>query len=214
MTYKITVAGKKGGTKKTTTARALAVEFARAGWRVGVADFDISQSTFYNWAKLRKEAGHTPAIHCQKAVTVAQALHDLDGNYDIIIFDSGATASQITEDLAAVSDLVVLTTQTARDDVEATGRLALNLSKSGIDREKIAIAFYPAVDGLNELVKAKNYFDGFGFYIVPGCVRARQGYINALDSGLSITEATAPTLKRQAINVIEAIAEQMEKVTA
>ena len=214
MAFKICTIGKKGGVKKSTMARALAVEFIASNWSAAIADFDASQSTCYNWSAVRKKNEILPSVPVFKAVSVAQALHDLDDNYEVLIMDGGATASRMTEDMAKVSDLVVIPTGTSRDDLQATGRLALNLHRSGIDQQKIAIAFCPLTDNSNDLRQAKAFFNDFNFFIVPDHIPARPSYITALDNGQSITETAVPSLRKRAVKFIDSIANQLGKVTA
>ena len=47
----ISLLNQKGGAGKSSLARALAVEFARNGWGVHVADLDKGQQTFFKWAE-------------------------------------------------------------------------------------------------------------------------------------------------------------------
>jgi chromosome partitioning protein len=45
----IAFTGQKGGIGKSTLGRLVAREYANAGWRVKIADLDVSQGTSFNW---------------------------------------------------------------------------------------------------------------------------------------------------------------------
>ena len=58
----ISLLNQKGGTGKSSLGRAIAVEFARTGWAVHVADLDKTQQTCFKWAARRVESEIEPAI--------------------------------------------------------------------------------------------------------------------------------------------------------
>jgi chromosome partitioning protein len=53
----ISLISQKGGVGKSTLARLLAVEIAKAGWRVKIADLDPAQGTATKWKARRDVAG-------------------------------------------------------------------------------------------------------------------------------------------------------------
>ena len=62
MAVTMSFVSQKGGVGKSTLARSVAVEAAKAGVDVVIADLDIQQGTIQEWAKLRYANGIEPAI--------------------------------------------------------------------------------------------------------------------------------------------------------
>ena len=213
MSYVISVIGKKGGTKKSTTCRALAVEFARAGWSVAIADFDSDQSTCFKWATTRNEAGHKPSVDVAKYLNAKQAVDELKQSYEMILMDGGATANVVSYDIAMLSDLIVITSNTSREDIEPAASLALELQQAGIDPNRICIAFAPAFDNANDLRQAKAYFEESDFHVIQEHITPKISYSHALESGLSITETPCQSLRVKALRFADQVSNQLEAIT-
>jgi chromosome partitioning protein len=142
--YVVSVGGQKGGTGKSTVAQGIAVEAARTGGIVMLADLDLKQATSAEWAKRRKAAGHKPAIEArlisQRQVWELQALCNL------LVIDAPGYADNSTLELAQRSDLLVLTTGTNLIELEPTVLLTRELMTKGIPQEKVAIALVKVID--------------------------------------------------------------------
>ena len=92
----------KGGVTKTTTAAATAVQLAKAGFRVRVADLDAGQDTLTDWHRDRVRLGIEPTLSVQLYRTPADALRDAR-DYDILILDGPAKASTSTLAISGAS---------------------------------------------------------------------------------------------------------------
>jgi Mrp family chromosome partitioning ATPase len=86
MGYVVPFMNGKGGTGKSVLARAYAVEAARAGAQVLMADLDIGQRTSKKWADHRKQNGLKPEIRAEVvSPRVAYSMADrADEGVDII----------------------------------------------------------------------------------------------------------------------------------
>ena len=58
----LSLLSQKGGVGKSALARLIGVEFAKAGWRVKIADLDTAQGTATKWKARRDRAGLQPDI--------------------------------------------------------------------------------------------------------------------------------------------------------
>ena len=121
----------KGGVGKSTLARALAVEAARGGLSVHIADLDVNQGSQIDWHRDRLSAGLTPSPTAQLYATLSDALRRPDGA-DMLVLDGPARADRDTVALAKASDLAVLPAGASLDDLRPLVRVAHSLVKAGV----------------------------------------------------------------------------------
>jgi len=95
----------KGGVSKSSLARALAVEAARGGLVVKVADLDVGQGSTVDWQKDRITAGVEPDVPVQLHRNPQEALKHANGA-DLLVIDGPARADKDTLEIAKVADLV------------------------------------------------------------------------------------------------------------
>ena len=135
----IGVVSQKGGVGKSTLARLIACQYAVSGWNVKIADMDTAQGTTFDWQSRRLENNIEPVIAVEQFSTVDRALRLAD-NYDLMVFDGKGHASKDTLQIATASQLVVMPTGTALDDLIPTIRLAHEMKQKGVASGKIAVA--------------------------------------------------------------------------
>ena len=134
----IGVISQKGGVGKSTISRLIAREFAAQGWHTKIGDLDISQATSFRWRSRRLLNGIEPDIPVEQYGRVDQALKIAD-QYDILVIDGAPHATQATYQIAKASDLIVIPTGLAVDDLEPGVMLAHELVQS-IPRDRIVFA--------------------------------------------------------------------------
>lgn len=127
MPYVIGCVSQKGGPGKSTMARALGAAFALNEWQVLIADLDTKQGTATAWQQRRLRAGITPEVPVQMFGNVATALRKA-GDADIVIIDGAPHASSDTVEIAKASDLLLIPTGLALDDLEPAVTLANTLA--------------------------------------------------------------------------------------
>ncbi len=66
----IGMVSQKGGVGKSTLARLVAREYAKASWNVKIADLDVSQGTSFNWQARRLQHSRDPVIAVERFGTV------------------------------------------------------------------------------------------------------------------------------------------------
>lgn len=212
MVLKIGVVSQKGGVGKSTLCRMIACEYARSGWDVKIADMDTSQSTSYHWQQRRIQAGLEPQVAVEMFRRVADALK-IASNYNLMIFDGAPHATQATLQIAQESDLLILPTGNALDDLEPTVRLAHELRQNGIPREKISIAFCRTGSSEAENREASDYVAQTGFYQLPGSIPEKTAYRRASDTGRAATETSHPSTNQRAADLMQAIVERINELT-
>jgi len=212
MGYKVGIVAQKGGVGKSTIARALGTSYAAADWDVKIADLDINQSTSYTWLQRRLKAGITPVIEVQCFGTVAQANKHAD-NYDLFIFDGAPSASRGTEEIAKLSDLIILPTGLGLDDLEPTVMLANSLAKAGINKKKISFALCRVGDSLSEIEDARNYLLETPYYLLDGVIPEKTCLRQAQDDGFSVVESRFKGPRGKADHLVQSIMNRIEELT-
>ena len=108
---KIVVAfvAQKGGVGKSTLARAFATMASKEGYVVRLIDLDVQQMTTLHWHEQRVKNGYKPIGTVEAVAKVSQAIEQA-GDFDFLIFDGSARASQGTLEIAKIADLVVIPT--------------------------------------------------------------------------------------------------------
>jgi len=204
MTIFIGMVSQKGGVGKSTLSRLIAREYAANSWEVKIADMDISQSTSYKWQSRRFEGNHEPAIAVERFGSVEHALK-ASSPYDMMIFDGAPHATAATMRIAEVSQLVVIPTGLALDDLEPSVILAHELRQKGIDGEKIRFALCRVGDSEAELEEAKSYISQAGYKVLSGYMPEKLAYRRASDGGQAATETRFPSLNGKAENLAQSI---------
>jgi chromosome partitioning protein len=196
----------KGGVGKSTGARALACEAARAGLKTKIADLDTQQGTTVEWHRKRLHALIKPVIEVQAFATAAEAIKHA-GAYDIFIIDAPARASKGTLEIAKVADLVIQPTGVADDDLRPAVKEFHALMQAGIPRAKLAFALNHVGTEAEE-TDARAYIAEAG-YAALGCLMERPGYRRAMNVGRSVTETSFPKLNEQADAFVQALIDRI-----
>lgn len=204
----------KGGVGKSSINRGLGVGYALAGYRVLIADFDVGQKTVTKWLKRRAARGILPMLDVMAFGSVAQAVA-ASGDYDVLILDGGAAASELTVDIAQASDLFIMPTGLGLDDLEPVIELADALHfKHGVEVDRLAFAFSHSGDSEAELQEARDYLGHRPYHTLAGHIRFMTSYRRAMDFGKSIVEVSVPTLKVEAETLIQSIITRAHTVTS
>ena len=207
--YNVAFVAQKGGVGKSTLARLLAVEAAKGGLEVKIADLDTRQTTSVNWTARRAENGLMPEIRAEAFGNIETAIRE-SNTFDLYIFDGAAYSSGDTLKVCMASDLIVIPTSEGIDDLHPSVILANNLLKEGIDAQRIAFVLTITSDSEREIASAREYLAQTPYLVLAGHIPFRTGFKVALDQGKSITETRFVTLRKRAgavaQNIIDAVA--------
>lgn len=207
MAYIVSFIAQKGGVGKSTLARALAREASAGGWSVKVADLDTQQGTVADWHRVRQDNGHDAIGSVEVIGKVATALKDAD-NYDLLVMDAAARASAVTADLAKHSNLAVIPTCASRDDLMPAIRLANELVKADIPKNKIVLAL-TRVGTEAEIREAREFIEEAGYTALDGCLYEKTAYRQAQNEGLAVTETSYKSLNEKAETLMQSLLDKI-----
>jgi chromosome partitioning protein len=212
----IGVVSQKGGVGKSTIARLIARELAAQDWRVKIADLDIAQATSYHWRARRLQRTMEPDISIEQYGRVDQALKSAE-HFDLLVLDGAPHATQATQQIARASDLVILPTGLAVDDLQPGVTLAHDLIKL-MPRQKIVFALCRVGNSQTEIAEARQYLTEAGYEVLPGELPEQVGYRRASDEGRAATETRylslnqrAEALAQSVVNKVSALAQDRNR---
>lgn len=211
MTLIIGVVSQKGGVGKSTLARAIAREYANSGWDVKIADLDISQSTSFNWNSRRLQSKLIPTISVEQFGRVSQAIKKSTA-YDLVVFDGAPSSNVGTLEVAKNSDLIIIPTGTALDDLEPAVKLAHELKKKGTDKKKIVFVLSRVGTSQVELTEAEEYLQTSNYQLIKGNIPEKTAFRRASDLGQTLTETSYSTLNKKVDGVLQNIVDYLSKI--
>jgi chromosome partitioning protein len=161
----------KGGVSKSSLARALAVEAARSGLAVKIADLDVGQGSTVDWQKDRIAAGIEPDVPVQLHRNPQEALKHAN-RVDLLVFDGPARADKDTVTIARVADLIILPTGASLDDLRPGIRTANSLKSAGIPATRLLFVL-SRIGTDAEAEAARNYIIEAGYRVAAGYIPER-----------------------------------------
>ena len=176
----------KGGTGKSTLARALGAVVAHAGLKVKIADLDPAQQTVLEWEKLRAEQRECPPISVEGFDTAAEAIESVEED-ELLIIDAPAHANRGTLEIAKAATLIVQPTAGSLDDLRPAVLLFHELVGAGIPKERLVLALCRILSEAEEN-RARTYLATAGFRVLPGSLPERSVYRDAHNRGQAVTE--------------------------
>jgi chromosome partitioning protein len=206
----IGIVSQKGGVGKSTIARLVAREFAAQGWQVKIGDLDIGQATSFHWRSRRLQSALEPDISIEQFGRVDQALKAA-AQYDVLILDGAPHATQATKQIADTSDLVIIPTGLAIDDLEPGVRLAHDLAKD-LPRQKIVFALCRVGNSKPEVADARRYLEEAGYAVLVGELSEQVAYRRASDEGRAASETRYPSLNRRAEVLAQSIVNRIAEL--
>ena len=212
MALVISAASQKGGVGKSIIAEALAVDAARRGEKVLLADLDIAQRTSYEWGEARARNGTEPRV---KVVVIDPdrfgdfGVRQASGTCEVLVIDAPGWSDEKTLALASFSDVMVLPTGASVADLRPTIRLMHELVAGGIAKERIVTALC-RVESPSEIDFARNYLKEAGVTALKGVLRDMPTFRTLQNEGKAVIEAGGK-LKEEANELIGSIRATVEK---
>jgi chromosome partitioning protein len=207
MGYVVPFMNNKGGVGKSVLARAYAVEAARGGASVLIADLDDVQRTSKRWADHRKANGLQPAIRVE--VATPRLAYDMADRSDVLVIDAPGWTDRESLKMASWSTFCVIPSRANRmDDLSETVRLLHALKAQGVEDYRFGVALNAlrAATAEQDDRDARAYLAEVGFKALPGFVRDMKEYEVALLEGKAITETGWQELNDQAFVLVNGIA--------
>lgn len=203
----ISFVGQKGGTAKSTLARAFAVEAAKADTRVLIADLDEAQRTSWDWGQRRAANKLLPAVTVEMVPRLQ--VFTRAAEFDVLVVDAPGWADASTVWLAQGSQLTVLPTGASVDDLNPTIRLMHELTGKGIADWRLALALC-RIHSDADAAFARDYLKQAKYRALPGELREKKAFADLQNLGQAVTEGPA-ALSREAIALIEAVTTALER---
>ena len=203
MTVVVGLVSQKGGTGKSTLARALGAVVAHAGLKVRVADLDPQQRTVLEWERTRDHNRVSPTLDVHGFSTVAQALAG-SADDELVILDAPARASRRTLQIAEAADLIVQPSSGSIDDLRPAVVLFHELVESGIPKDRLVVALCRTLSQTEEDA-ARRYIKKAGYAVLEGAIPERAAHREAHSRGEAITEAKRSTADEQVERLMEAL---------
>ncbi len=206
----ISLISQKGGVGKSSLARLIAVEYAKAGWSVKIADLDNRQGSTIKWILRRDDNSIEPKIAAEKYATIERAIHDA-AQYDLMVLDGPASAEEGGITMAAASDLIIIPTGYTIDDLEPQVEAVYDLEDAGIDPSKIIFVFCRANVSDSVYIAARNYLKLANMTVIKPIFPERISIGLAHDEGRTALEVSQQSLKTKVLAVVHAIVDIIEK---
>ena len=206
----ISLISQKGGVGKSSLARLIAVEYAKAGWSVKIADLDKSQGSTTKWKMRRDTNSIEPEIAVEKYATVERAIRDA-AQFDLMILDGPALAEAGGMKMAVASDLVIIPTGYAIDDLDPQVETVYDLEGADIDPSKIIFVFCRADASDGEDIDARKSLEHAGMNVIKPIFPERRSIRHAQNNGYAASEVSHQLLKTKVLAVSQAIADIIEK---
>ncbi len=207
----IGMVSQKGGVGKSTLARLLAREYAKAGWSVKIADLDVSQGTSFHWQTRRLQNSLEPVIPVERFGTVDQALR-IAPHYDLVILDGPPHSTAGTLKIAEASELVVLPSGLSLDDLQPSVLLAHELVKKNIDQSKIVFVLCRVGESEAEIAEARSYIEQAGYVALAGEIPEKTAYRRASDEGRTLTETRFVSLNERSDVLVQSVVNHLQKL--
>lgn len=198
----ISFVGQKGGTGKSTLARAFAVEAARVQANVLIADLDDAQRTSFEWGERRLANGFRPVVQVERLQR--KQVFTRAANVDALVVDAPGWADANTLWLAQGSQLTVIPTGGGIDDLNPTIRLMHELMGKGVPDWRVALVLC-RVQNEAEVSFARDYLRQAKYKALKGELYERKSFRDLQNLGQSVTENSAASLAKEAREVVDSI---------
>lgn len=210
MALKIAVISQKGGVGKSTLVRALAVEYARNNWSVKIADMDLKQKTTTEWNCIRMDNEVSPTLAVEPFSKVKEVLKH-DAQYDLILFDGAGQADSQTLEISKASDFIILPTGVSRDDLIPQIKLAHELRRKGIAKDRLCFSLSRVGASKAELEAAKIFIEDAGYYYA-GMMQERTSIGQCHDNGLAANETKYSSINKVIDSLIQNIGNKIDNI--
>ena len=191
----ISCLSQKGGVGKSTLARLVARTYASAGWSVKICDFNTKQLTSVDWVGARMAQGIEPAIAAEPYNSVKSFKRE---TADLLVIDGKPDSDNSSLEIARASDLIIVPTGLAIDDLKPQMMFARELTSKGVPANRLLIVLNKVTESQIAVTEARAYLRTAGFQIAEADLAAKTGYQMAQNAGRAIAETNFTSLNERA----------------
>lgn len=190
------IAGRKGGSGKSTATMNLSVALAHDEQDVIIVDAD-KQSSSSTWVLERsKYQKELPKIHCvAKYDDISDSLEDLDARYGYVLVDPAGRDSEEMRSAMTVADVLIVPLRPSQLDLDTIPDLMKIIKDSKRINPKLKVlsvlSICPTNPIINEINDAKEYLSEFPeITLLESIICDRKIYRDCVSDGLGVIEAT------------------------
>ena len=179
----IGVLNQKGGVGKTTISTCLAVAFQQSGRNTVIIDLD-PQATACFWHDVRENK--SPAVISVQPVRLKSMLSAAKENgTDIVIIDGAAIQREISYDVSAIADYVIIPTKPAVFDITSMQETIKALRQNSVPFGVVLNMVSPRGAEVRDTLQLKNIVGDNACHITLG---QRKDFFRAQNQGLAVQE--------------------------
>lgn len=212
---KIGVLSQKGGVSKSTIARLLAVEYARAEYKTLILDLDTAQATCSEWMVARDKQGIEPKVDVRivQDKQIKQAFtRAAQNSYECLVIDGKPFSNKHTLTVAQLVDLIIIPSSTSNDDLRPTINLCHELKRAKVPKSKFAVLLSKVGTSESELSECKKEIQGTGYKLFENVLYEKTAIRRALDIGKVGTETSYKSINQMCDNVVGEIGAYIENL--
>ena len=190
------IAGRKGGSGKSTVTMNLAVSLAHDGKDIIIVDAD-RQSSSAAWALERSTCQpELPKIHCvEKHHNIAETLRDLDTRYEYVLVDPAGRDSEEMRSAMIVADIIIVPLRPSQLDLDTIPELVKIISDSKIINPELKVvsilSICPTNPMINEINDAREFLSEFPeITLLKTIICDRKIYRDCVSDGLGVIETS------------------------
>lgn len=179
----ISCLSQKGGVGKSTLSRLIARTYAVAGWTVKIADFNGTQKTSAKWADMRRANKIKPDIDAEPYVKPSALKRE---DYNLVVADGRPDSVESSLDIARLSNVVVIPTGLALDDLEPQLAFAKELVQKGVDAKRVIFVLSKITDSKTAIAEARDYLKEFR--VAEQNIELKHSYQKSQNHGYALSE--------------------------
>lgn len=215
----ISVTNLKGGVGKSTLAQNLAVNLAKKGRKICIADTDVEQQTSVKWSTVRSQnevegIPEIPVFLINPDTISDQILNKLGKKYDLVIIDGTPALTELTTRIIIMSDIVITPILASATDVWALDTFLKRYEEARIIKEAMGgkVELFVLLNKYNERTNLDREIGEtigeMGVNLLMTKISARVAYKEATVQGLGVSELRDKNAQAE----IESFAVEIEKM--
>lgn len=192
----VSVIGQKGGSAKSSVARALAVTYASTRNSVQLIDLDVNQMTSTKWATTRASHEIKPVVQARVVDLSEDGLGPIiNSKADVVIVDAPGWTDSATAELAKISTFLIIPSGSSMDDIGPAVQLYYDLEAAPEFDPRRAVAVLTRVATEAEIKFARAQFAAAEVPLVDAVSKESPMIRKAQSVGMSAVEVSNDTVK-------------------